>query len=283
MKHYQLYASVSDLSSIHGDLETQLLFGERLLSGKDTYYAYSQLIFDRDFWRPYPVKYISSKTSFSFLSQYIAPNAVIRSFDAFLEPWHIPLPYGSPLTIDSRGKVSLPEEIKKGMRLPLDKEVPFCNVKHVRFCNTPLSIDLLLRESENFLDLPYIWGGRCVHHSLIDYGLDCSGFINILFQAHGLSIPRNARDQYKDCDLVDCFEDLPSGGFVFLQSDQDTQISHVMLKKSSTCLIHAVQTLGKIAHFFLGVDIEFKKDKFQTLNMQGKVFFGVPRKRKIFF
>ncbi|MEF9520024.1 NlpC/P60 family protein [Chlamydia crocodili] len=283
MKHYQLYASVSDLSSTNGDLETQLLFGERLLFNKDTYYAYSQLILDHALWRPYPVKQVSSKTSFSFLSQYILPNAVIKSFNAFLEPWHIPLPYGSPLSIDSRGKVNLPKEIKNGMRSPFDREVPFCNINHVRFCNAPLSIDLLLKESENFLDLPYVWGGRCVHSSLIDYGLDCSGFMNILFQANGLSIPRNARDQYKDCDPVQSFKDLPLGGFVFLQNDQETQISHVMLKKSPTCLIHAAQAPGKIVYFHLGIDIEFRKNRFQTLNKQGQVFFGMPRKRKIFF
>lgn len=283
MKHYQLYTSVSDLSSAQGDLETQLLFGERLLAGKLSYYAYSQLIRDHDFWRPYRVSNTSSQSSFVLLSQYILPNAVVKSFDAFLEPWHIPLPYGSPLAIDSQGKVSLPQEVKMRMKLPLGKEVPYCNVSHVRFCNEPFSIDLLLRESEKFLDIPYVWGGRCLHHSLIDYGVDCSGFLNILFQAHGLSIPRNARDQYQDCDLVESFEDLPPGGMVFLKNDQNTQISHVMLKKSSTCLIHAVQKVGKVVLFSLGVDIEFKKDKFYTLSAEGKVFFGIPKRRKIFF
>ncbi|BAE81247.1 polysaccharide hydrolase-invasin repeat family [Chlamydia felis Fe/C-56] len=283
MKHYQLYAPVSDLSSIHGDLETQLLFGERLLSGKDAHYAYSQLVYNGDFWRPYPVKNISSEASFFHLLQHISPNAAVKSFDAFLEPWHIPLPYGTPLTIDSRGKVFLPEEVRKGIRFPLDKEEPFCKLTHVRFLNTPLSMDLLLKESENFLDIPYVWGGRCVHRSLIDCGLDCSGFINILFQAHGLSIPRNARDQYKDCDLVDSFGSLPPGGFVFLQNDQGLRISHVMLKKSSTCLIHAAQTLGKIVLFSLGRDIVFSKNSFRAQNAQGKAFFGVPRKRKVFF
>lgn len=283
MKHYQLYTSVSDLSSKHGDLETQLLFGERLLVGKDTYYAYSQLVRDQDIWRPYPVKHMSSKTSFSPLSQYILPNAVVRSFEAFLEPWHIPLPYGAPLSIDSRGRVTLPEEVKKGMKFPFDKEVPFCDVNHVRFCDAHPSIDLLLREAESFLDIPYVWGGRCVHHSLIDYGLDCSGFVNILFQAHGLSIPRNARDQYKDCEIVECFEDLPPGGLVFLRNDQNSQISHVMLKKDPASLIHATQTLGKIVRASLGVDIEFSKERFQTLNNQGYTCFGIPKKRKIFF
>ncbi|EPJ31212.1 nlpC/P60 family protein [Chlamydia psittaci 84-8471/1] len=259
------------------------MFGERLLAGKLSYYAYSQLIRDHDFWRPYPVRNISSQSSFALLSQYILPNAIVKSFDAFLEPWHIPLPYGSPLAIDSQGKVSLPKEVKIRMKLPLDKEVPYCNVSHVRFCNEPFSIDLLLKESENFLGIPYVWGGRCLHHSLIDYGLDCSGFLNILFQAHGLSIPRNARDQFKDCDLVEYFEDLPPGGFVFLKNDQNTQISHVMLKKNPTHLIHAVQNLGKVVLFSLGVDIEFKKDKFYTLSAEGKAFFGMPKRRKIFF
>lgn len=104
-------------------------------------------------------------------------------------------------------------------------------------------------------------------------------FLNILFQAHGLSIPRNARDQFKDCDLVEYFEDLPLGGFVFLKNDQSTQISHVMLKKSPTHLIHAVQNLGKVVLFSLGVDIEFKKNKFYTLSAEGKAFLEYRKKK----
>ncbi|WP_348664165.1 C40 family peptidase [Chlamydia vaughanii] len=283
MRHYQLCAPVSDLSSLGGELETQLLFGERLLYKGPKYYAYSQLINDEDIWRPYPVNHISSKTSFSQLSQYVQPNAAIKSFNAFLEPWHIPLPYGSPLSIDSQGHVYFPEEVQSRMGIPFEHESLFCDLSHVRFFDEPFSMDLLLKESENFIGLPYLWGGRCVHHSLIDYGVDCSGFLNVLFQAHGLSIPRNARDQYKDCDFVDSLEDLPIGGFVFLQNDGESRISHIMLKKSESCLIHAIQTLGRVVYCFLGKDGEFVNNRFYFPHKQGRAFYGIPKRRKVFF
>ncbi|AHK63211.1 C40 family peptidase [Chlamydia avium] len=279
MQYHQLHSSVSDLLSIDGKLETQLLFGERFLYNKEKKcYAYSQIVYDQfcDVWRPYP-GYISKELNL-FATSFIAPNAVVKTLNAFLEPWHLPLPYGSPLFVDTSGKVCLP---KNSLSL-LDGEV-FCDLKHLRFLNEPFSLANLLKESELFLDFPYLWGGRCVHDCFPNYGVDCSGLIHILFQANGWSIPRNSRDQYRDCIFIDSFQNLPLGGCVFLQEDDEPHISHIMLKTGSKLLIHALQSLGKIIHFEIGKDGEFTKDRFYFHKKEGKAFFGVPKKRKAFF
>ena len=279
MQHYRLCSSVSNLLSQDGGLETQLLFGERcLLDDGGKYYAYSQIIYSRkhNVWHPYP-GYISEQ--FDAIPGYLAPNALVKTFDAFLEPWHIPLPYGSALVIDPFGNVCLPRNFPSVSK---DGKA-FCDLNHLRFLNESFSLTTLLQESQKFLDFPYLWGGRCAHNCLVYSGVDCSGFIQILFQANGWNIPRNSRDQYQDCTFIDSFNSLPLGGFVFLQEDKDKHISHIMLKTSSTSLIHALQPAGKVVYFEIGKDGEFAEDRFYFPKKEGKAFFGIPKKRKIFF
>jgi hypothetical protein len=45
--------------------------------------------------------------------------------------------------------------------------------------------------SKNFIGLPYTWGGTS------SYGVDCSGFVQMLFKEMGVLLPRNSRDQAK--------------------------------------------------------------------------------------
>lgn len=280
MQHYQLHLPVSNLVSSNRDLETQVLFGERFCcdeSGK--YYAYSQIVYNqsRGVWSPYP-GYMSGKFASLSLSSSLIPNAVVKTFDAFLEPGHFPLPYGSLLCIDSLGKVCFPTGSP-----PIFNGEVFCDLQNIRFLTEPFSWHDLLKESEQFLNIPYLWGGRCVHNSLAHCGVDCSGLMHLLFQAHGWSIPRNSRDQYQDCDFIDDFESLPIGGFAFLKEDHKQHISHIMLKIGSALLIHAFYSASKVVLFEVGKDGEFVKNRFYFPKKEGKAFFGIPKKRRLIF
>ena len=48
-----LLSPVCDLLSDSQDIETQVLFGERVFLHNNRHYAYSQLFFS-SFWQPYP-------------------------------------------------------------------------------------------------------------------------------------------------------------------------------------------------------------------------------------
>jgi hypothetical protein len=51
--------------------------------------------------------------------------------------------------------------------------------------------DEIVRTSENFIGLPYQWGGASP-----EQGFDCSGLTMAVYQLNGLNLPRSSRDQY---------------------------------------------------------------------------------------
>lgn len=283
MRHYQLCSSICDFTSSSG-LETQILFGERLLSNNRTTYAYSQLIFHSPHWVPYPGKVLSFDECIG-VEDYCTPNAVVNTFDAYLSPWGLPLPFGTPLSMTSKGRVLLPIEIVQYLHSKYKtKGIPFCNTKHVRFLSQPTSIKQLLALTELFIGIPYVWGGRCIHQTLPNIGVDCSGFIHLLYQSQGYSLPRNARDQYRECEPVADFHSLPTGGLIFLKHKTENRINHVMMKINHSMLVHAVERLKKITYVKLGENGEFfKNNMYCFANEQREVVFGIPKKRGAFF
>ena len=50
----------------------------------------------------------------------------------------------------------------------------------------------LVRYAAEFVNVPYLWGGRA------GFGFDCSGFTSIIYQVHGITLPRDAGPQAAD-------------------------------------------------------------------------------------
>jgi cell wall-associated NlpC family hydrolase len=57
-------------------------------------------------------------------------------------------------------------------------------------------IDDVLASAAQFLGLRYLWGGTST------WGLDCSGLVHLAFRAHGVVLPRDARDQVEFVEPV---------------------------------------------------------------------------------
>lgn len=275
MLTYQVCTPVSNLT-VRNSLETQLLFGERVLYTKQAFYACNQLVFDPPSWRPYPGS-MDLKTLVC-IQNFPNPTAIVYTFDATLEPWNLPLPCGTLLTITSKGLVQLPPQMLAYIHNTLGPGTPQCDPKYLRFF--PLSTENMLNHAESFLEIPYVWGGRCIHSCLKGQGVDCSGFIHLLYQLHGLKIPRNARDQCRDCLLVNSFQELPNGGLVFLSDATNSRINHVMLKLNERLLIHAVETTGKVVYSRIGQDCEIEENYYTFSETRRRAFFGIPKKKK---
>ena len=91
----------------------------------------------------------------------------------------------------------------------------------------------LIPFSLQFLGLPYIWGGRS------SFGYDCSGFVQMLYQQMGLSLPRDSGAQSEDPRFRDIErKDLQIGDLIFWGNSRK-EIRHVGLYIGGDQFIHA--------------------------------------------
>jgi cell wall-associated NlpC family hydrolase len=68
----------------------------------------------------------------------------------------------------------------------------------------------LLTTARRFLGVPYLWGGMTAH------GLDCSGYVGLVYRLHGVEMLRDAYMQYDDPNMVKVERaDLRPGDLVF--------------------------------------------------------------------
>jgi len=68
----------------------------------------------------------------------------------------------------------------------------------------------LLATARRFLGVPYLWGGMTAH------GLDCSGYVGLVYRLHGVEMLRDAYMQYDDPNMIKVERaDLRAGDLVF--------------------------------------------------------------------
>lgn len=72
-------------------------------------------------------------------------------------------------------------------------------------------VDSLISRALSLQGIPYLWGGTSRK------GFDCSGFVQYVFRASGISLPRTAAEQFKLGAPVDQ-DELRPGDLVFFQT-----------------------------------------------------------------
>jgi gamma-D-glutamyl-L-lysine dipeptidyl-peptidase len=83
-----------------------------------------------------------------------------------------------------------------------------------------------------FINSPYIWGGR------IPSGIDCSGFTQLVYKMHGMTIPRNSWQQASIGETVSFINDAKPGDLAFFDNEKGN-ITHVGMIFSEGLIIHA--------------------------------------------
>jgi gamma-D-glutamyl-L-lysine dipeptidyl-peptidase len=106
---------------------------------------------------------------------------------------------------------------------------PLSEVPNPDAAGIAITLNLVCR----FAGVPYLWGGRT------PYGYDCSGFAGSFYAFLGLTLPRDADQQFAAGQLVETPE---PGDLLFFgepDEDGDVHISHVAISLGGKQFIHA--------------------------------------------
>ncbi len=90
----------------------------------------------------------------------------------------------------------------------------------------------LLKTAFLYLNAPYLWGGKT------PFGIDCSGFTQMVYRLNGYYIPRDASQQAKIGEPLSFIEESEVGDLAFFDNE-DGHIIHVGIIMENNYIIHA--------------------------------------------
>jgi hypothetical protein len=118
-----------------------------------------------------------------------------------------------------------------GMNFRNDREKMVYNGQTTQV-NQGLKPEFLPKMALKYLGCPYLWGGKS------PFGIDCSGFVQILYRLAGISLPRDAGDQAGSGESVDFAHMAHANDLAFFENEEG-RIIHVGMMLDSTRIIHA--------------------------------------------
>ena len=83
-----------------------------------------------------------------------------------------------------------------------------------------------------YLDAPYLWGGRSI------FGIDCSGFTQMVFKQFGIRLKRDAWQQAEQGTILGFLQESRAGDLAFFDNE-DGRITHVGIMLNNQQIIHA--------------------------------------------
>jgi hypothetical protein len=92
--------------------------------------------------------------------------------------------------------------------------------------------DNIVANAMMYLNSPYLWGGRS------PFGIDCSGFTQVIYKLNGFKLPRDASQQAEVGDTLSFIEESESGDLAFFDNEEGS-IIHVGIMLENNRIIHA--------------------------------------------
>lgn len=92
--------------------------------------------------------------------------------------------------------------------------------------------EVIINQALKYFNAPYLWGGRS------PFGIDCSGFTQILYKMIGIRIPRDASQQVRQGVALSFVDEALPGDLAFFD-DEEGNIVHVGIIWKRNKIIHA--------------------------------------------
>ncbi|MEI2759456.1 MAG: C40 family peptidase [Bacteroidia bacterium] len=103
---------------------------------------------------------------------------------------------------------------------------------NAKFPQKAASSALLIENAYMYLNAPYLWGGRS------PFGVDCSGFTQLVYKLSGYSLLRDASLQAEQGSIVNLVDEAMPGDLAFFDNEEG-HIIHVGILTSRDTIIHA--------------------------------------------
>lgn len=97
----------------------------------------------------------------------------------------------------------------------------------------------IITTAKKYIGVPYKWGGTTPK------GFDCSGFVQYVFNAHGIEVPRTSSSQYYELTRKVSKSNLQPGDLVFFNTS-GKGVSHVGIYIGNGQFIHSGTTKGVV-------------------------------------
>ena len=207
--------------SHRSELGSQLLFGEHF-----------EIIEAKDEW-------LRTRAAYDGYEGWILKSqCAIISYDEFnlLNKEEICISYDLVQIVIHENSMS---SIVIGSSLPHYKEqhclisdMPYKFEGNVKFPERMQSSNTVIENSYMYLNCPYMWGGRS------PFGIDCSGFMQMVFKLSGIKLRRDAWQQAEQGSTVNLHGEALPGDLAFFDNAEG-KISHVGIILAKGMIIHA--------------------------------------------
>ena len=105
-------------------------------------------------------------------------------------------------------------------------------LEHTAALHRPGSKVDIVGTALQFLNSPYLWGGRTI------FGLDCSGFTQVVFKMNGFVLPRDAHQQAELGKTIHSLKDAQPGDLAFFDTGKG-RIIHTGILLEHSEIIHS--------------------------------------------
>jgi len=208
-------------SSDKSEMITQLLFGDVFtIIDQDRTFVKIKTYFDKyECWICKKQFESIKENEFNFISKtpYYCTTDLIHTIAYKGDT--VPILLGSSLPNFSNGKFSINGE----------------SIKYDGNYSTPTKIGskkAIIEDAFMYLNAPYQWGGKS------PFGIDCSGFTQIIYKINNIVIPRDAYQQAQLGEGYSFVEESEAGDLAFFDNNEG-KITHVGILIGNNKIIHA--------------------------------------------